>query len=192
MAKSFYNILKEGKLEVNHKGEDVTFDLPQWLIEASDCLEDEAALLTWAREYEVLHGLLHYGIQQGIIALRAAARPQVKSFRDADKAKAFLNGIEDQSLWHINGSKDEFSKRMALDLEAAQERIDNFNLKPVPKPGESKAAAAVKAENSVLIKTVEAMRTAGQTDEVIITILEPAFGKAKVILAMNEINSTED
>ena len=41
MAKSFYTILKEGVLEVNHKGDDVTFKLPKWLVDAAECLENE-------------------------------------------------------------------------------------------------------------------------------------------------------
>lgn len=192
MAKSFYSILSEGTLEVNHKGEDVTFNLPAWLIAAAEKLENEEKLLEWAQEYEVVHGLLHFGIQQLIIALRAAARPKIKIFKEADKAKAFLAAIENQDEWHINVSKDEFSKLISVDANDAQKRIDNFELKPVPKPGESKAVAEKKAETTVLIKTIVAMRTAGQDDNVIKVILDPAFGAEKVTLAMKEIDNKED
>ena len=192
MAKSFYNILEEGKLEVNHKGNDVVFDLPSWLSEADGKLEDEAALLEWAKEYEVLHGLMHFGLQQLIIALRSAARPQVKVFRDVDKAKAFMATIKDVENWHVNKSQDEFSKSIIADSEEAQDRIDGFSLKAVPKPGESKAKAKVKAENDVLVKTIVAMKTAGQDDSVIKATLEPAFGKSKVSIAMNEVDSKDD
>ena len=179
--------MKEGQLEINHKGNDVTFDLPEWLQEASDVLEDEQALLTWAQDNEVLHGLMHFGIQQLIIALRSAARPQVKVFKDVDKAKAFLASIENKALWHINASQDEFSKVMSVksEQEAAQQRIDDFVLKPVPKPGTSQSASKAKAEQDVLVRTINAMKEAGQTNEVILATLEPAFGEEKVTKAMN-------
>ena len=192
MAKSFYTILKEKVLDVNHKGDDVIFDLPDWLIAAVDHLEDEKALLTWAQEYEVLHGLMHFGIQQLIIALRRVARPQVKIFKDVNKARAFLAGIENQDDWHINKSQDEFSMSMIVDKLNAQKRIDDFELKAIPKPGESQAKATVKAEQNVLIKTINAMKVAGQGDTVIKATLEPAFGKTKVALALNNINSNDD
>ena len=180
MAKSFYSILKEGTLEVNHKGNDVVFDLPSWLAKATSHLESEEDLLAWAQEYEVLHGLMHYGIQKLIIDLRAAARPQVKIFRDVDKAKAFLATIEEPANWHINTSQDEFSLNMVVDKKNAQNRINDFELKMVPKPGDSKKANKAKVEQDVLVKTINAMRTAGQEDSVIIATLEPAFGKEKV------------
>ena len=191
MAKSFHTILKEGTIDVNHKGEDVTFDLPTWLTSAMDLLEDEQKLLAWAQTHEVLHGLMHFGIQQLIIALRAAARPTVKVFKDVDKAKAFMATIKDPSLWHINTSQDEFSKVMSAELEKveAQKRIDEFVLKAVPKPGTSKAAVAAavaaKAEQDVLIRTIEAMRKVGQQDDVILNTLAPAFGEEKVNKVMN-------
>lgn len=75
MAKSFYNIIKEGKIKVTHGQNNVTLDLPTWLQEAKDCLENEDGLVAWARSNGVMHGLLHAGIQQVIIQMRAAARP---------------------------------------------------------------------------------------------------------------------
>jgi hypothetical protein len=192
MAKSFYNIISSGKLEVNHKGNDVELELPSWLKEVNGKLEDEQALLAWAQEYEVLHGLMHFGIQQVIIALRSAARPQVKIFRDVEKAKAFMAGIEDIDNWHVSKGQDEFSKNILVDSKEAQKRVDGFVLKMVPKPGESKAGATIKAEKNVLIKTIAAMQVAGQDDTVIMTILEPAFGKEKVTLALNDLKKNNN
>lgn len=88
MAKSFYNILAEKEIEVNHQGEDVVLDLPEWLTGASEVLEDEKALTDWAKKNGCLHGLLHYGIQQFIIKIRAIARPDEKTSIITDRVKA--------------------------------------------------------------------------------------------------------
>lgn len=113
MAKSFYTTLEEGSFEVKHQHEYVTLVLPEWLVDASDKLDDEESLLEWAQEHEVLHGLMHLGIQQVIIALRAAARPSVNA-------------------------KTGETKSILTDMENAQKRVDDYVLKPVKKPGSSK------------------------------------------------------
>jgi len=113
MAKSFYNIIEEGSISVSHRGEDVTLQLPSWLCDADGLLEDANALLEWANENKIVHALLHSGIQQMIIQMRAVARPKV-------------NVKTDESLSIIS------------DRENAQKRLYEFEMKPVAKPGQRK------------------------------------------------------
>ena len=110
MAKSFHNIIAEGTIEVSHQGEDVTLNLPEWLKAANGLLEDEEKLLEWATEQEILLPALQSGIQKVIIDIRAAARPNIDTKTGATKS-------------------------IKADIENAQERIDNFVWKAVPKPG---------------------------------------------------------
>ncbi len=119
MAKSFHNIIKDGTFVVSHRGEDVTLTLPEWLSEAKDKLDDEKALTEWAKDNGVLHALLHAGIQQLIINLRAIARPPV-------------NIKTDESLSII------------VNIIAAQERINEYIFKPVAKPGQASVTKIAK------------------------------------------------
>jgi len=148
MAKSFHDILKEGKIEVLHNGEEITLDLPTWLAEAGAVLMDEEALLEWAKDNEVLHGLLHSGIKQEIIMLRAAARP---------------NDVADP-----DGLKGDIVKVSIIDdAEGAQTRLDDYVCKPTPPPGQAankKVSAAIELERK---KMAVAMKAAGIDDDVI-------------------------
>ena len=143
MAKSFHNIIADGKFEVNHQGEDRTLELPTWLQELPST-EDEAVILAWATEREILLPLMQYGIKELIIALRAVARP-------GDKA----------------GKKQPWEG----DNHAAQERLENWIFKPIPKPGQAAEAKAAEAEYIAVRKMARAMLSTGQEVEAIRTIL---------------------
>ena len=142
MAKSFHNILDDGKIEVSHRGEDVTLTLPAWLTEASPVLMDEELLVEWAKENEVLHGLIHSGIQQEIIRLRAVARPPVDT-------------------------KTDTSLSIILDKENAQDRMNEYVCKPTLPPGQAsnkKVSEAIAIERT---KMETAMRMAGVNEDII-------------------------
>ena len=111
MAKSFHDIIKAGKLEVDHKGETIIVDVPNWLAESSGILMDSVELTKWATEHEIIHGLLHAGIQKTLIDLRAKARPITDKEGNSDSI------LDDQAN--------------------AQLRIDCFVVKPTPPPGSS-------------------------------------------------------
>ena len=114
MAKSMYEIIETGMIEVNHNGDDAEFEIPTWLKDATGKLENETELALWAEDQGVMHALLHSGIAKTIIDLRAAIRP-------ADVA-----GAE-------KGSKVKVS--LILDSDKAQERSNKFTIKPAARPG---------------------------------------------------------
>ena len=113
MAQSMYEIIETGKIEVNHNGEDRVFDLPNWLKNAASKLENEEKLLEWAKEYEIIHALLHAGIADTIIGLRAAIRPAAKKDKTGNLVPVSL----------------------IKDAEKAQTRADEFVIKPKTRPG---------------------------------------------------------
>lgn len=140
MAKSFHSIISSGDIEVMHKGEEVALKLPAWLIAADGKLEDEAQLLKWAQEQEVLLPALQSAIQKVIIEIRASARP-------ADS--------EDKPISIIS------------DIIAAQERVDNFVWKATPKPGQSKAVLATDALKKQKASMITAMKELGIDEDLI-------------------------
>ena len=165
MAQSIFEIIETGKIEVNHNGEDRTFDLPEWLKAASGKLENEKELLEWAEEYEIIHALLHAGLSDTVIGLRAAIRPAGKKDKDGNMVPVSL-------------VKDEIK---------AQERAKDFTIKPKTRPGTGGSGIKNKAEIDTLTKVCQAMRTAGLTDDVIHQMQDPVFGRVKVALALNSI-----
>jgi len=114
MAKSLFEIIETGLIEVNHNGQDVEFELPTWLKEASGKLESEQDLALWADDNDVMHALLHSGIAKTIIDLRATIRP------------ADIAGKE---------KGDRIKVSLIDDSEKAQERSTKFKIKPATRPG---------------------------------------------------------
>ena len=88
MAKSIFEILSTGVIEVAHRGEEVVLDLPEWFTTAGAVLTNEEGLLQWAAENGCLLALLQTGLQKTIIDIRAAARPDEKTSILDDKAGA--------------------------------------------------------------------------------------------------------
>ena len=140
MAKSFHTILNEGIIEVSHLGEKETFELPEWLTGAKDILGDMEALVAWAQEEEVMHGLLHSGIQQEIIRIRAASRPTINSYADVNKYNEAIGKLVVKDHFHMNDRDCQISKRLSCDTLDAQSRIDDYVCKEVKKPGGTKKA----------------------------------------------------
>lgn len=148
MAKNFFETIEDGMLEVDHCGEKVTLNLPEWLIEAKGILEDESELVRWANEHEIMHGLIHNGIQKLLIDLRASARPR---------------------------GKDAKERSIKNEIEKAQANVNEFVLAPVKRPGQSKKAEREAIELETLKATISGMRAAGIDDETIRTILGAQF-----------------
>lgn len=165
MAQSMYEIVETGKIEVNHNGEDVDFIIPNWLKNASGKLENEDELLAWAKEEGILHALLHSGISDEIIGLRAEIRPN-------DKKDASGNAVK---------------VSLIKDAEKAQKRADAYKPRVKTRPGTGGSGVKNKAEIDTLTKVCKAMREAGLTDEVIHSMQDPVFGKVKVSLALNNL-----
>lgn len=109
MAKSIHKTIREAVIEIHHDGTDYVFDVPGWVNEFSEVMSDEAGLVAVARKHECLHGLLHAGLQQLVINIRQKGRP-------ADKK----------------------SVTQPMDVDAGQNRIDAYRMKPVPVPGAAK------------------------------------------------------
>jgi len=161
MAQSLFEIIESGNIEVNHNGDDVTFAIPKWLYEAKGKLENEVDLEIWAKDNKILHALLHAGLADTIIGLRAAIRPADKKVGE-DKVKVSL-------------IKDETN---------AQKRANEFKITPKTRPGTG-GGVKTKAEIDTLTKVCQAMREAGLDNETIHKMQDPVFGKAKVALALN-------
>lgn len=120
MAKSIHTTISEEAIEVMHDGETYMFTMPSWVLEFSDVMGDEDGLVEVARRHKCLHGLLHAGLQQLIINIRAKGRP-------ADKK----------------------GETQPMDTDAGQERIDSYRMKPVPVPGAIRAITPDKAIQSL-------------------------------------------
>lgn len=165
MAKSMFEIIETGKIEVNHNGEDAEFELPTWLKDAAGKLESGKDLTFWADDNNVLHALLHSGIAKTIIDLRADIRPT-------------------DIAGKIKGEKIKVS--LLKDREKAQERAYEFSIKPAKRPGTGGSTKS-KAETEVLTRVIQAMHDAGLDDETIKTMQVPVFGNVKVSLALNNI-----
>ncbi len=161
MAKSFHTIIEDGSFEVKHtpctivngrevKGttETVTLDLPEWLACANGKLDNTDMLLQWAIDHEIILPALQSAIQKVIIDLRASARP-------------------------CTDSKTGASKSIVAEAKQAQDNIDNFVWKVVPRPGstdKNKALLANALQND-REKMAENMRKAGIPEDKIQAIL---------------------
>lgn len=98
MAQSMYEIIETGKIEVNHDGADVWFNVPEVLTSAAGKLEDESKMLEWIKEVGVLK-VGHSAIADMIIDLRAEIRP--KDVKDAAGNKVKDSLVKDE----INAQK---------------------------------------------------------------------------------------
>jgi len=160
MAQSIHTIIKTGKFEVKHQHEEVMLNIPQYLIINSDVMMDEDKLLQWAMDNEILHGLLHKGIKQLIIDLRATARPQVKLYSSPDKIKE-----REEDGFRIDKTKCEVTRSIIKDADKAQDRIDNYIIKPLPIPGTTTNVKVTKAIEDKMLEIVANMKKAGMNDE---------------------------
>jgi hypothetical protein len=147
MAQSIFEIIETGKIEVNHNGEDCIFNLPEWLKKAAGKLENKEALLKWAIENTDILGALHEFIGAAFIGLRATIRPAAKKNKEGNLVPVSL--IED--------------------AEKAQERANNFVIKPKIRPGtggktpEQRQAEALKLLNGLTPEQIaEVLRKASR------------------------------
>lgn len=78
MAISIRKQVMMEQVEVKHEGETVELTLPGWFRafgESEGLMDSEEEMVRVATEQGVLHGLLHAGLQQALIGIRAMARP---------------------------------------------------------------------------------------------------------------------
>ncbi len=114
MAKSLFDTIESGTMEVTHDGADAMFDLPAWMCEAGTILEDEEKLLEWARKHKILLNTFHAALAKWKIDFCAVVRPKdIPGKLKGEKIKVSL--IED--------------------IENAQKRADDFRSKPATRPG---------------------------------------------------------
>ena len=74
-TKSVRQQLSEGYVLVNHQDQSANFDLPEWMKRTSKVLDDEEQLVQELRNSGNLLGVIHQGLAQCIIGVRAKARP---------------------------------------------------------------------------------------------------------------------
>jgi len=156
MAKSIFTTINEKEFLIRHEANEATFNLPEYLKDLTiEILEDEEKLLTWTQDYEILHGLLHYGLQELIIKLRQTARPPVKLETDTETGKEINVG-----------------KSIIEDKIAAQQRINDFVIKPLKKPGSSAANKVTEALEKQQKKMRTVLKSLGKSDDEIEVLLE--------------------
>lgn len=110
MAKSIHTTIGETTIEIQHGTQGTfTFDMPEWVNDFSEVMGDGELIADVARKHGCLHGLLHAGLQQLVINIRSKGRPA-----------------------------DVKGETQPMDVDAGQDRIDAYVMKPVPIPGTSK------------------------------------------------------
>ena len=120
MAQRLEVTMSNGTAEVNHRGKDVTINLPVWM-RAQDAFFDEDGLVEHCAEHGILLATLQAGFAQHLIEIRAQARPQ--PLPPAEKGG------------------DPIPQEITED--GAQERVDGF--KPMPRtPAEDAVTKAAK------------------------------------------------
>jgi len=85
MSKSVREQINQGVINVEHKGLSQDVELPTWLRNTAPNLDLQEALIDSLREDGQLLGVLHQGLAQSVINVRAAAR------RYDDKKQAFIS-----------------------------------------------------------------------------------------------------
>lgn len=164
MAKSFHTIINEGTLEVDHKGETVTLELPDVLKDLKGILMDKDALAEWIETYEIELGVYHAAIQKIIIDVRAKARPSTDTKTGVSKS------IIDEKI-------------------NAQKRVDDVTIKPTLPPGSSTPKAFSKGEESALTMAIESLQAIPMDDQTIVDTLGTKFDKAKVQAVIDNLAS---
>lgn len=107
MAKRIEQIMAEGEVEVSHKGEEVTLDLPEWFT-ASESFFTEQALLDHCINHGILLATLQKGFEQHLIDLRAKARPQaIRPEKGADPVDQSIVKDKDGAQQRILAHKPE-------------------------------------------------------------------------------------
>ena len=134
MAKSLFNTYEDGTMEVTHNGEEMLFELPEWMCEAGEILEDEDKLLEWAKKHNILLACFHSALAKTKIDFCAVVRPtDIAGEKKGEKIKVSL----------------------IKDYDKAQKRADNFTIKPATRPGtggktaEQRSDTALKLLNSL-------------------------------------------
>jgi hypothetical protein len=163
MAKSIFTTLEEGTFEVNHIGNEVILNLPEWMEELGEIFTDEEKMLEWAKSNEILLPMLQTAIQAVLISLRAVARPTSKTYKNLAAYKAAYNELSDVANYHCDDKKLTISKNIVIDSQGAQARVDEFVWKELKKPGQTK----VISEDAAL----EALAKSGKSDEELMEML---------------------
>lgn len=171
MAKSLHTTMDEGTLDIVHQGEEVTVNIPDWILELRGHLFDKDHILAWLEEYDLVVPVTHYFIKELWIALRAKGRPVVKFFKDPDAYEKEKAELRHTGLYNFNDKDMSISLSLIKDKENAQKRINEFVLEPIEIPGQAvsdKVSKAVQAERD---KMANAMRMAGLPEEQIQAML---------------------
>lgn len=113
MAKSIHTMVSADVLDVTHYKEKHDFSMPEWFQDfgAEGVMMSEDKLVEVAKKHGILHGLLHAGLQQAVIGMRACCRP-------ADDKDG--NGVS-----------------MLGNLDKMNEKLEAYRPKPVKVPGAS-------------------------------------------------------
>lgn len=122
MAQSIRAQLNAGKVEVEHKGQNAEFELPMWMQLDNATLDDESALVEHLRQNGLLLPVLHNGLSQCVIGVRAVARPNpTKSEPNPDFPTSELRRKARQ--WEPNKLPSEDGNRLSPEQKAIRELV---------------------------------------------------------------------
>ena len=95
MAKSVYTQLTDGNIHIVHGGQEFNVELPSWLKLEAKHFENNADLVDWLSEHDVLQNVLHEGLRQALISYRAKYR---KTDKDGAQVRLTQEEIDEIEL----------------------------------------------------------------------------------------------
>ncbi len=124
MAKSMFEVIESGKIEVNHNGEDMIFETPQWMKDIAGCIENLPKLIKTLTLNGILLAILHAGIAKTIIDLRAIIRPaDIAGEKKGDKIKVSLIADFDNAQKRANEFKPTKATRPGTRGKTPEQRM---------------------------------------------------------------------
>ena len=112
--------LNEGKFVVVNQGNEAVFTFPTWLHIDNETLNNEELLVAHCKKYNVLHKLLHTGLQQEVINCRAISRIVNK----AGKAVAYTAELVEKIQEKLNDYLSAFMPAPAEPKKTKQQILD--------------------------------------------------------------------
>lgn len=195
MAESIHTIIKNKRFVVNHQGNDLETPISSFFdgIENLTNLGDIKAWLNGKTEEEQL-AFYHYGFDSAVIKNRAVCRPNLRTYGkkdDFDTALRLLDVSGDRGRYHVSESKQTITMNILRDPDAV-ERSLGWIPKPKMVPGSSSGKGFVKGEENALGMSIEAMRSVGMADDVIVGALAAKFDRAKIERVLAGLGSGSD
>ena len=128
MAESLFATYENGQMEITHDGDEAIFELPEWMKEVGEIIENEDKLLEWAKSHGILLDTFHAALAKWKIDFCAAVRP--RPIPGKLKGKKIIIGL-------------------MADMEGAIKRARKFKSKPATRPGTGGKTPEERAEETL-------------------------------------------